>query len=87
MEYLKANGADFSNFRVSHNFYPKKYTGLSYEVVQKKNEYLKSYGCYVVMYIPSHHQARPPMYEGLPTIEAHRNASLTAILSEAKILG
>jgi N-acetylglucosamine kinase-like BadF-type ATPase len=87
MEYLKANGADFSNFRVSHNFYPKKYTGLSYEAVQKKNEYLKSYGCYVVMYIPSHHQARPPMYEGLPTIEAHRNASLTAILSEAKILG
>lgn len=87
MEYLKANGADFSNFRVSHNFYPKKYTGLSYEAVMKKNEYLKSYGCYIVLYIPSHHQARPPMYEGLPTIEAHRNASLTAVLSEAKILG
>lgn len=86
LEYLKANGADFSNFRVSHNFYPKKYTGLSYESVLKKNEFLKSYGCYVVIYIPSHHQSRPPMYEGLPTIEAHRNASLTAILSEAKML-
>ena len=33
LEYLKANGADFANFRVSHNFYPKKYTGLSYEKV------------------------------------------------------
>lgn len=87
MEYLKANGADFSNFRVSHNFYPKKYTGLSYDAVLKKNEYLKSFGCYIVIYIPSHHQARPPMYEGLPTIEAHRKASLTAVLSEAKILG
>ena len=87
LEYLKANGADFSNFRVSHNFYPKKYTGLSYENVIKKNEFLKSYGCYIVIYIPSHHQARPPMYEGLPTIEAHRNAPLTAILSEAKMLG
>lgn len=87
MEYLKANGADFSNFRVSHNFYPKKYTGLSYDAVLKKNEYLKSFGCYIVIYIPSHHQARPPMYEGLPTIEAHRKAPLTAVLSEAKILG
>ena len=87
LEYLKANGADFSNFRVSHNFYPKKYTGLSYEVVKKKNEFLKSYGCYIVIYIPSHHQARPPMYEGLPTLEAHRNSPLTAILSEAKLLG
>lgn len=87
LEYLKANGADFSNFRVSHNFYPKKYTGLSYDAVQKKNEFLKSYGCYIVIYIPSHHQSRPPMYEGLPTLEAHRNAPLTAILSEAKMLG
>ena len=52
-----------------------------------KNEFLKSYGCYIVIYIPSHHQARPPMYEGLPTIETHRNAPLTAILSEAKMLG
>ena len=24
MEYLKANGVDLSNFRISHNFYPKK---------------------------------------------------------------
>ncbi len=87
LEYLKANGADFANFRVSHNFYPKKYTGLSYENVIKKNEFLKSYGCYIVIYIPSHHQARPPMYEGLPTIEAHRSAPLTAILSEVKMLG
>ncbi len=87
MEYLKANGADFSNCRISHNFYPKKYTGLSYEAVLEKNKYLKSLGCYIVIYIPSHHQSRPPMYEGLPTIEAHRNAPLTAVLSEAKILG
>ena len=87
MEYLKANGVDFANFRVSHNFYPKKYTGLSYETVKEKNEFLKSYGCYIVIYIPSHHQHRPPMYEGLPTLEAHREASLTAMLSEAKILG
>lgn len=87
MEYLKANGADFTNFRVSHNFYPKKYTGLSYETLKKKNEFLKSYGCYIVIYIPSHHQHRPPLFEGLPTLEAHRDAPLTEMLSEAKILG
>ncbi|MCI5938709.1 MAG: beta-N-acetylhexosaminidase [Bacilli bacterium] len=87
MEYLKANGVDLSNFRISHNFYPKKYTGLSYEFVLEKNKYFKSLGCYVVLYIPSHHQHRPPMYEGLPTLEAHRDAPLTEILSEAKILG
>ncbi len=87
MEFLKANGVDFTNFRISHNFYPKKYTGLSYDFVMEKNKYLKSLGCYVVIYIPSKHQQRPPLYEGLPTIEAHREAPLTEILSEAKILG
>lgn len=86
LEYLKANGVDLTSIRVSHNFYPKKYTGQSFQSVLEKNKYLKSFGCYIILYIPSHHQHRPPMFEGLPTIEAHRKATLTEMLTESKML-
>ncbi len=82
LEYLKAFHADFSRIRISHNFYPKPYTGLSYEDVLNKNDYFHQFGLKVICYIPSHTGKRPPLYEGLPTIEEQRNADLQAILSE-----
>lgn len=82
LEYLKEQQVDFSRIRISHNFYPKPYTGLSYEDVLEKNDYYHAFGLHVICYIPSHHGKRPPLYEGLPTIEEQRNADLLAILSE-----
>lgn len=87
LKYLLSRGVDLNRVRVSHNFYPKPYTGLSQEIVALKNMFLKKYGLNVMAYIPSQNQKRGPIYEGLPTVEAHRNMPLEAVLSEMKLLG
>ncbi len=87
LEHLKSCGVDLHKVRISHNFYPKLYTGISREEVIRRNQIFKQYGLSVMMYIPSQNQKRPPMYEGLPTIEAHRQYPLEAILSEVRSLG
>ncbi len=87
LEYLRSYGADLSKMRISHNFFPKPYTGLSYESVANKNKYLHELGLKVIIYIPSQNQKRPPLYEGLPTIEEHRNANIYSVLSEALLVG
>ena len=38
LDYLRENDCDMTKIRISHNFYPKRYTGLSYEDVKAKNE-------------------------------------------------
>ena len=76
INYLISRGVNLQEIRISHNFYPKKYTGLSRKTVIEKNKYFRSLGMNVAIYIPSSNQKRPPMYEGLPTIEEHRNQNL-----------
>lgn len=87
VNYLLNQGVVLQDIRISHNFYPKKYTGLSRESVIEKNKFFNELGMKVAMYIPSQNEHRPPMYEGLPTIEAHRKQALEATLSEIKNLG
>ena len=87
LEYFKSCGVDLHKVRISHNFYPKLYTGISREEVIRRNQIFKQYGLPVMMYIPSQNQKRPPMYEGLPTIEDHRYCPLEAVLSEIRGLG
>ena len=82
LKYLKDNKADFSRYRVSHNFYPKPYTGLSFERVKEKNEMFKKYGFTVMMWIPTIEHRRLPLYRGLPTIEEQRDSNIIANISE-----
>lgn len=84
--YLKKNYVNLADLRISYNFFPKKYSGISYEEVQKKNKEFHKLGMNVLIYIPSHNQKRPPMYEGLPSIEAHRTLDLYSILSTIRPL-
>lgn len=84
--YLKNKGVSLSDIRISHNFFPKKGTGLGYETVIEKNKKYHELGLNVGIYIPCHNQKRPPMYEGLPTCEDHRNMSLYGILSTIRYL-
>lgn len=84
---LESLGIDLKKLRLSHNFYPKVYTGMSRSYVIEKNKMFHEFGMNVSIYIPSHNMHRPPMYEGLPTVEEHRNMDLAAILSEAPLLG
>lgn len=85
--YLQAKGVNLSKIRISHNFYPKKWTGLSADDVIKKNEFFHKLGMNVMIYIPSSNQHRPPMYEGLPTVELHRELNIYGILSTMRYLG
>ena len=87
LENLKALGANFSHLRVSHNFYPKRYTGLSLEDVKTKNAMYHQYNLTVIGYLPSNSGKRPPLYQGLPTVEAHRTMKLSDAVAELVLAG
>lgn len=67
-------GADFSRFAACHNFYPKRYTGLSLNGVRELNQKLHGLGFETMSFVPgddvSKHRA--PLREGLPTVEDQR---------------
>jgi hypothetical protein len=86
LNYLKASGVNFNKLRASHNFFPKPYTALTQEDVLEINLMYKKFGIPVLIFIPSKLNKRPPIYEGLPTIEEHRHLNLYAILSELSLL-
>ncbi|MCL2521440.1 MAG: MupG family TIM beta-alpha barrel fold protein [Erysipelotrichales bacterium] len=86
LENLLFLGLDLNRIRASHNFYPKNYTGLNYEQVKNINRHLNKMKISVMAYIPCASK-RPPIFEGLPTIEAHRRLSIGQAISELKFLG
>ena len=69
---LQAADTDFSHIDALHNFYPRKGTGLSEKALCRKNTLLKAAGIKVGAFVPSHGRQRGPLFEGLPTLEAHR---------------
>lgn len=76
LEKLKALNANFNNIRLSYNFYPKRYTGMDILNVKRLNELYKEYGLKVLAYIPSNSNKRPPLYDGLPSVETHRDLDI-----------
>ena len=87
IEELIEKGLNCNNVRTSFNLYPKLYTGHSIELVKEKIELLKSYNLPILIFIPSKVGKRPPMYEGLPSIEKHRYMNLDLVIEELKSLG
>ncbi|OQR55108.1 DUF871 domain-containing protein [Bacillus sp. CDB3] len=64
-----------------HNFYPRPETGLAKSFLQKQNKYLHECGIKTMAFIPGDGEKRGPLYEGLSTLEKHRNMrSLEAYL-------
>ena len=61
-----------------HNFYPRPETGLDEELLKSSTEMLKQAGLKVLAFIPGDTILRGPVFEGLPTLEAHRNCSHSA---------
>lgn len=57
-----------------HNFYPRPETGLDEEYLMEMTKGLQAAGLKVLAFIPGDTQLRGPVYEGLPTLEAHRKA-------------
>ena len=56
-----------------HNFYPRPETGLDEEYLSETTKALQEAGLKVLAFIPGDAQKRGPLYEGLPTLEAHRD--------------
>ncbi|WP_144550280.1 MupG family TIM beta-alpha barrel fold protein [Bacillus sp. X1(2014)] len=69
---LLEGGLQASQLLAWHNFYPRRETGLAYSFFQEQNELFKRYGIPVSAYIPGDGEKRGPLYEGLPTLEDHR---------------
>ncbi len=89
-EHIKSlidNGINTSRTRFTFNFYPKLYSGHDILDVYNKTKICNEVGIYVGAFIPSHTGFRPPMYEGLPTVESHRNMILDNAIEELKACG
>ena len=56
-----------------HNFYPRPETGLDEDYLLETTRALHDAGLKVLAFIPGDTQKRGPLFEGLPTLEAHRN--------------
>lgn len=87
IEDLVNRGLNLSNVRTSFNFYPKLYTGHSLDLVKEKIDLFKKYNLPILIFIPSHIGFRPPMYEGLPSVEKHRKMDLELVIEELKAIG
>lgn len=61
-----------------HNFYPRPETGLDEDYLLETTRSLQNAGLKVLAFIPGDTQRRGPLYEGLPTLEAHRNVPPSA---------
>ncbi len=84
---LVASGLNPTKVRASYNFYPKRYTGISIDDVIFKNKEYKRLGLTIMAFIPANFKKRPPLYEGLPTVENHRFAPRDIVLAELAIAG
>lgn len=58
-----------------HNFYPRPETALDAAFFKRKNAALAALGMQTAAFVPSDIQLRGPLYEGLPTLEAHRGVA------------
>ena len=76
LKYLQIANADFGNISALHNFYPRPQTGLDTYFFQEQNKILHDFGIEVGAFVPSlNGRRRPPIFEGLPTLEDCRNFS------------
>ena len=65
-----------------HNYYPKEYTGISINKLEKMNAYLKSLGAEILAFIPGDEPYRGPIHQGLPTVEEHRKCDKRLAICE-----
>ncbi len=84
IEQFIKHGGKMDKINASHNFYPRKDSGISEELFIEKNHIFKEYGIKTMAFIPSNYRRRGPVYEGLPTLEKHR--TLNPIISAQHLL-
>ncbi len=72
LQSLQKANAQFDHLAACHNFYPKPYSGLSREDVQKQNRLCHQYGMQTMAFIAGDAEKREPIRAGLPTVETTR---------------
>ena len=65
-----------------HNFYPRPETGLDEDYLRETTESLRQAGLKVLAFIPGDARKRGPVFEGLPTLEAHRHILPSAAFAD-----
>lgn len=65
-----------------HNFYPRPETALDSEFLLESTRSLQEAGLKVLGFIPGDETLRGPIYEGLPTLEAHRHGLPSAAFAD-----
>lgn len=78
---------DFRNVDALHNFYPRPGTGLSEETLVRKTIMLHKAGIRVGAFVPSLKKKRSPLYDGLPTLEDHRELDVALAARHLVALG
>lgn len=74
LQVLYDLGANFENITALHNFYPHPNTGLDTYFFECQNKMLHDFDIEVGAFVPSFAgKKRPPIEEGLPTLEDCRN--------------
>lgn len=85
---LSKNGADFSRLEAMHNFYPRKGTGLSVRALSGKNMLLRRFGLRTGAFVATRNgRKRAPLFDGLPTLELHRDFSVDLAARHLAALG
>ncbi len=87
MERLLKSGLNISNLSVCHNYYPRNNTGISLELLTERNNFFKKAGLKIMAFVPGGEFRRGPLYEGLPTVESHRNVHILAGAQELMYAG
>ena len=87
MKRLMESGLNVSNLTVCHNYYPRNNTGISLELLTERNRFFKEAGLKITAFVPGGEFRRGPLYEGLPTVESHRNVHILACAQELLYAG
>lgn len=77
-EDAKSIAASCKEVYAMHNFYPRPETGLDEALLAHTTKMLQRAGLKVLAFIPGDENFRGPVFEGLPTLEAHRKVRPSA---------
>ncbi len=74
-------GAKKSSIVACHNYYPRRYTGLSWENFLKSSQDIKKYDIRLAAFVSSNATdtfSNQDLMQGLPTLERHRDINIVA---------
>ncbi|MGT2756990.1 DUF871 domain-containing protein [Streptococcus ovuberis] len=80
LDRLRTKGANFSQITACHNFYPRRFTGLGTTYFQNISQAYSNYGIERAAFISAKTATTGPwpVFEGLPTLEMHRDLPIHA---------